>query len=104
MEVDPLTGTETWTHYDPSSETMTFETRRNVGDVTESNREEFKQYDERARWGSDVHNKVASIPDFLFWELQAKFGPMKDNQKAWMRWLDDPDNRAFRTRPGKLSR
>ena len=102
MDRDLLTGTETWMHYDPLAETVTFETRREVEDTTDFNKHLFNQFDERARWGNDFQHRVASIPDFKFWELHKKFGPMKDNQKDWKRWLNDPDNRAFRTRPGEV--
>ena len=101
LDFDELTGTETWWHYDEDTEMATFETRRDVGDVTEFNKKVFKEFDERTRW-TDDQNLVASIPDFLFHKLVAKFGPMKSNQKAWRKWLNDPDNRAFRTRPGVI--
>jgi len=104
LDRDELTGTETWFHYDPITEAMTWETRRDVADNVEDNKRVFNSFDERARWGNDFQHRVASIPDFLFYDLEKKLGPMKHNQRAWMRWLDDPSNRAFRTRPGKLSR
>jgi hypothetical protein len=102
LDTDELTGTETWFHYDPLTETATYETRRDVGDITEFNKEIYKEHDERARWGNDFQHRVASIPDFLYWDLEKKLGPMKHNQKAWKAFLNDPDNRAFRTRPGRI--
>lgn len=99
---DPLTGTETWWHFDPTTEVATLETRRDVGDITEFNKGSFNQYDERAPWESEVHNKVASIPDFLFYQLSATLGLPKENPKAWKKWLNDKDNLAFRTRPGRV--
>lgn len=102
LDTDDVTGTETWFHFDPISEVATYETRREVGDITDLNRAVFNEYDERARWGNGVQHRVASIPDFLYWDLERKFGSPKDNQKAWKAWLNDPDNRAFRTRPGRV--
>lgn len=104
LDRDLMTGTETWMHYDPIAETVTYETRRDVQGELDANKFQFNQFDERARWSSDVHNHVATIPDFLYYQLLAKFGSIRHNRKAWLRWLDDPDNRAFRTRPGKLSK
>jgi hypothetical protein len=45
-------------------------------------------------------DRVASIPMGVYMELDAK-GIARD-EKAFARWLDDPDQRAFRTRPGRL--
>lgn len=101
---DPMTGTTQRWELDPATGVATQVTERDVGELVDENKYLFKEYDERTKWASDTHNHVATIPDFLFYDLWRKFGSPKDNPKAWMRWLDDPDNRAFRTRPGKLSR
>ena len=89
--------TRTW-HYDEDKDEATIQTQQDVTDVIEENKSEFNQIDERAKWGE--FNKVASIPLSLYYELKA-MGKLDD--KAYMkRWLNDPDNRHFRTRPGEV--
>ena len=45
---------------------------------------------------------VAEIPTHLYMALRERFGPVKHNQEAWKRWLNDPDNRDFRTWGGTV--
>jgi hypothetical protein len=46
--------------------------------------------------------KIAEIPSVIYYDLLKKFGQPRDNMKAWKRWLNDPDNRAFRTTGGRV--
>jgi hypothetical protein len=47
--------------------------------------------------------KVAEIPATLYYEMVKKLGePRHDNLKAWKRWLNDPENRAWRTTGGRV--
>ena len=52
---------------------------------------------------SDTH-LVARIPLTVLAELTKTGQHPSQDQKAFARWLDRPDNRVFRTRPGKMSR
>jgi hypothetical protein len=45
-------------------------------------------------------HKVGSIPMSIYHELQ-KQGILQD-EKRLKKWLNDPDNRVFRTRPGRV--
>jgi hypothetical protein len=51
-------------------------------------------------WKHDANNHIASIPLPLYFDLRRK-GVVAD-RKAFLKWLSDPDNRHFRTRPGNL--
>lgn len=95
---DPFTGLERDFHYDPDTGDFHIETRQRVSSVLDANKAEFAAHDEHTPWGDG--QKVASIPMGLYWELRAK-GITKD-QKAFRKWLNDPDNRFFRTRPGRV--
>lgn len=95
---DPLTGITKWWHYDPESDTAVIQTTQNVADIVERNKSFFASTDERARWRE--LQRVASIPLSLYWELKAK--GITEDQAAMRRWLNDPDNRFFRTRPGRV--
>jgi len=82
------------------------ETRQDISGNIEQNRKEFNSFDERAKWSDDMFgNKVASIPLTVIDDLNAK-GIMRGfavlDQKRMKEWLNSPDNRYFRTRPGQV--
>ena len=53
--------------------------------------------------GTQKHmRQIAEIPANLYYELLHKFGEPKKNKKAWSRWLNDPDNKYFRTGGGSI--
>lgn len=84
-----------WHDHDDGS--VTVQTVQDVGDIAEANKLSYNQYDERSNWKGDMH-RVASIPMSVYYDLQRK-GILND-PVAMKRWLNDPDNRVFRTRPG----
>ena len=98
FDFDPETGTTKWWHYDAEKDEATIETVFEVGDLIEQNKKQYADTDERARYGE--WSRVASIPMALFYRLKAK--GIIDDQAAMKRWLNDPDNRFFRTRPGRV--
>ena len=98
FDYDPETGTTKWWHYDADKDEATIETEFQVGDLIEANKTQFNSTDERARWGE--WNRVASIPMVLFHRLKQQ--GIIDDPAAMKRWLNDPDNRLFRTRPGRV--
>ena len=82
------------------------ETRQDITANIEQNLKEFNSYDERAKWSDDIFgNKIASIPLTVIDDLNAK-GIMRGfaviDEKQMKAWLNNPDNRFFRTRPGKV--
>ena len=97
FDYDPLTGATEIFHYDAASDTVTFETQQPVDDLVELNKRLHNAADKG--WKGDLH-RVASIPMNLYWELKER--GILDDQKALRRWLNDPDNRYFRTRPGRV--
>ena len=86
-------------HYDDATDEAVIETIMDVSGVVADNQQKFNQFDERANWKGDMHH-VASIPMALFYKMKAE-GKL-DDQAYMKRWLNDPDNRAFRTRPGEV--
>ena len=98
---DPITKSRTIFHHD--GQNITFETISDYTDLIEANKASMNNYDERAGFKSDL-NRVASIPLEILFDLKRQ-GILGDNfmvlnQKAFRQWLNDADNRAFRTRPG----
>ena len=104
---DPLTATiQTW-HTDHADGKAYLETRQDVTEILETNKAMYADIDERARWPKEMA-RVASIPMVVIEQLAKQGilypgGAVKD-EKALRKWLDDPANKYFRTRPGKLSR
>ena len=98
FDVNPELGiTRTW-HYDAEKDEATIQTQQDVTAIIEENKDEFNQVDERARWGE--WSRVASIPLSLYYQMKAE-GKLDD--EAYMkRWLNDPENRHFRVRPGQV--
>lgn len=90
------TGIVTSFHYDADKDEAIIQKSQNVSGIIESNKTEFNAAPER--WGE--FTKVGSIPLSVYYELERQ-GILHD-QKALAKWLNDPDNRAFRTRPGTI--
>lgn len=53
--------------------------------------------------GTQKHMQhVAEIPNVVYAHLVEKFGKPSENPKAWKQWLNDSENRAFRTGGGHV--
>ena len=83
---------------------IVIQTRQDVSDIVEQNKKEYNLFDERAKWSDNLFgNKVASIPLTVIDDLN-KQGIMRGfavlDDKRFASWLNDPMNRAWRTRTG----
>ena len=83
-----------------TDDTMVVENVQDTTDIIEANKEVYNDTDERARYGDMA--RVASLPLSVYFDLWNQ-GIIQDD-KRFMKWLDDPANLYFRTMPGKLSR
>jgi len=99
FDYDPITGTKKMWHYDADKDEAIIETIFDVQAIGEDNKARYNSFDERANWNGDMHH-VASIPMSLYYQLKAD-GKL-DDQAYMRRFLNDPDNRVFRTRPGAV--
>jgi len=85
-------------------EEITIKQEQDVSDLIEANKQEYNNADTKS---SDrlFGNKIASIP-FTAIDKLNKQGIMKGyevlDQKRFFAWLNDRDNRFFRTKPGTL--
>jgi hypothetical protein len=97
---DPLTGISKVFHYDPSVDEKNFiiETVQETTPIVEANKAEFQNSAALGKSGKENMVKVASIPLTLYFELKRK--GVANDPAAMKRWLNDPDNRFFRTREG----
>lgn len=79
------------------------ENKQDITGIIENNKAQFNAIDEKAKWGE--WTKVASIPNVVVDELN-KQGIMRGfavlDEKRFRIFLNDPDNRFFRTRPGQV--
>lgn len=96
FDVDPLSGITSYWHYDEATDTALIEKRQDVSDILDANKAEFNA--DHGRYGE--WTKVASIPLSVYYDLKAK--GIVDDPVAMKRWLNDADNRFFRTRPGTV--
>jgi hypothetical protein len=99
---DPLTGVTEIAHM-PDADTFVVETHQDVSQIIEQNKAMYAQTDEKARWGDWTH--IAQIPLSVFQELNKKGicrGFHIVDQTAMKAWLNDPDNKYFRVRPGRV--
>ena len=97
FDTDPLTGTTRYWHVKDNGE-FVIETKQQISGIAESNKRSFADTDTKARYGDMA--KVASIPLNVYYELKRQ--GIVDDPKAMKKWLNDPDNRAFRTRGGTV--
>ena len=79
------------------------ENKQDITGIIESNKSQFNAIDENAKWGE--WTKIASIPNVVVDELN-KQGIMRGfavlDEKRFRLFLNNPDNRFFRTRPGQV--
>ena len=96
FNLDPLSGIKSVWHYDDTTDTAFIEKRQDVTAIVEANKAEMNQ--DHGRYGE--WNKVASIPLSVFYDLKQK--GIVDDPAAMKKWLNDSENKFFRTRPGRV--
>lgn len=96
FNIDPVSGIKSVWHYDDATDTAFIEKRQDVTEIIDSNKRQFNE--DHGRYGE--WNKVASIPLNVYFDLKQK--GIVDDPVAMKKWLNDPDNRFFRTRPGRV--
>lgn len=99
LDADPITGVIERFYWDEETQTATIRPEQDVTPMLELSKAEYNSIDERARWGNGMTH-VARIPGILVFDLM-KRGIWGDDA-AMKKWLNDPDNRFFRTRPGRV--
>lgn len=97
FDTNPSLGITRYWHHETDTDTVQIETVQDVTDVVESNKS--ARNDASSGWKGDLH-KVASIPMAVYYDLKSK--GILDDEKALRAWLNDPDNRYFRTKPGRV--
>ena len=96
LGMDPMTGTMHYVSYDDTDDSFTCYSECDVTVLLERNKRFYN--DAPARFGELAD--VASLP--LLLQLKLKDEGIWDDPKAKAKWLNDSDNRGWRTRPGKV--
>ena len=85
---------------------ITIHTAQDVTDRIDLNKAIHADTDERARYDSNsvLGVRMASIPLSVFMDLQKRMKVNGSFEECadFRKWLNDPDNRFFRTRPGRM--
>ena len=100
LDSDPATGITQWFHFDDVTGDFGLETQQDVTALIESTKGAFNPVGEREPWAGDLH-RIASIPMSIYYELAKISNNFKD-ERVVCKWLNDKDNRVFRTRPGRI--
>jgi hypothetical protein len=106
LDYDPVTKTVQFYHEDELTGDVALETRQDITAIVEHNKFLYNQFDENARWTDPLRPSVgqthyARLPTVIHAQLMKITNGGKD-QKAFKKWMNDPDNRVFRTRPGRV--
>lgn len=97
---DDLTGITEYFHWNPQDESFTIEMVQDVTAIAEHAKRQYNDTDERARWTGDMANHVGVIPLSILYAPENRH--LREDPQAMKDWLNNPDNRIFRTRPGKV--
>lgn len=97
---DPEAGITQYYHFDDVTGDITLETRW-TSNVDEVNPDAYNSHSDHkpSAWKGDWHH-VAAVPNVVLHDLKKK--GILDDQKAFKKWLNDRDNRVFRTKPGRV--
>jgi hypothetical protein len=102
LKRDADTGT-VQTAYADGEGGLIIKTSQDVSAIIEQNKREYAETDNHARWGE--WSKIGSIPLVVIQDLNQK-GILRGfavvDQKKFKEWLNNPDNRHFRTRAGRV--
>ena len=98
LDHDPFLGITEYFYYDDDTGECRIEQVQDASRIIEQNNAQRNLTDRNTRWGE--WSKVASIPMNIWADLNAK-GITRD-KAAFKRWLNDPENRFFRTREGQV--
>ena len=85
-------------HYDEATGTAYIERVQDVESIVEANKALYNLSDGVPHFGDG--KRVASIP-IVVWDELTRLG-IADDPVALRAWLNDADNRAFRTLPGRV--
>jgi len=105
IDVDPLTRTTTYHHYDPMTDVTTIEEVQDVEPFLERNKRLQNDTDYSKQGIKNEWWHIASIPNTVQTKWLREHGIDVYNRDHWprvKRLLEDPDYRYLKTTAGKL--
>ncbi len=97
FEVIPESGTKRLFHWNDADDTFAIETQQDVTPLIEGNKALFNDTPNDNK--GDLH-RVASLPLNLYFDLKKR--GILDDPKKFRAWLNDPENRFFRVKEGRV--
>lgn len=92
------------TEFIDNGDDLVIKTSQNVDQLIEANKQEYNQT--TSKWSDNaLENRVARIPLTVFTELEKQGitrGLTVLDMPRFKAWLNNPDNRVFRTRAGTI--
>lgn len=96
IDTDPTTGISHVLYYDNDTDKASYVAEQDTSVLLDLNRKQANEQGKRyGEW-----TKVASLPMTLWVKLKQE--GILDDAKAFKRWLNDPDNRYFKTHEGRV--
>lgn len=96
LDYDTISGVSHVFHYDETTNEARITAHQDVAPVVEQNKRICN--DTPNKFGEGV--RVAQIPMTIYYDLMRK-GILRD-QNELRKWLNDPENKYFRTHPGTV--
>ena len=99
---DPASGKRTYMQWEGDDTHVV--TEQKIDHILEHNKRQANDW----KYGNLLnntqrhHQKVAEIPATLYNDLVKRLGDPRQNMKAWKKWLNDPENRYFRSTGGTV--
>src|SRR5262249_37076234 len=97
---DPVSGQFSEFVHDDAADEFIINRGQVVDHIIEANKLDFNDAPRLSGGKDGPGARVASIPLDIYFELRGH-GIVQD-RKRFAKWLNDPDNRAWRTAPGSL--
>lgn len=98
---NPLTGKTTYLQNDGDKDYIVHE--QQFDQLVELNKFRNDSWQKGQMRGTQKHmQEVAVIPNVVYNHLLEKLGRPHENPKGWKAWLNDSENRAFRTGGGNI--
>jgi hypothetical protein len=87
--------------YDDMEDKLYIERVQDVQPILEANKRAFDVDDRRFK--NEAFNHVARIPMIVIEKVKRESGiDLLKDEKALKKFLNDPDNKLFRTKPGRI--
>lgn len=98
---NPISGKTTYLQSDGGKDYLVHEQK--FDDLLKINKHRNDGWQYGQMRGTQKHmQEVAVIPNVLYTHLLETLGKPHENPKAWKAWLNDGENRAFRTGGGNI--